>query len=101
MHNSNGEIAQETVIAVPEAIRVAITKGDRFIIPVEMPPSAVDIITANGVQGGNVVETPDELRFKIRTLQLKNGTVVFAAFTSQDEVMEGGSHIHNCTLYGC
>lgn len=89
MHNSDGEIAQETVIAVLEAVRVAITKGDRFIIPVEMPQSAVDIITANGVQVGNIVETPDDLRFKIRTLQLKNGTVVFAAFTSQEEVMEG------------
>ncbi|HJA32090.1 MAG TPA: O-acetyl-ADP-ribose deacetylase [Candidatus Eisenbergiella pullicola] len=89
MHNSDGKTAHETVMAVLEAVRVAITKGDEFIIPVEMPQSAVDIITANGVQVGTTVETPCDLRFKIRTLQLKSGNIAFAAFTSQEEVMRG------------
>ena len=34
MHNSDGKTAHETVMAVLEAVRVAITKGDEFIIPV-------------------------------------------------------------------
>lgn len=89
LKEANEENFEENCVAVLEAIRVAITQGDRFIIPVEMPQEAMDAITATAVQVGDVVETPDDLRLKIRTLELKDNTLVYAAFTSQDELMAG------------
>ena len=83
------EIPDEKIIEVLEAIRIAMNSGDKFTVPVEMPQSAVDVINGTELKVGNDIQVPDDMHFKIRTLQLKNGMMVFAAFTSQEEVMEG------------
>lgn len=86
---ANEENCNERGIAVLEAIRVAITRGDKFIIPVEMPQEAIDAINATAIQVGDVIEPPEDLRFKIRTLQLRDESIVYAAFTSQDHLTAG------------
>ena len=83
------ELPDEKIIEVLETIRIAMNNGDKFTVPVEMPQAAIDVINGTELKVGNDIQVPDDMHFKIRTLQLKNGMMVFAAFTSQEEVMEG------------
>ena len=87
--NADDESGREKCIAVLEAIRVAITKGDKFIIPVELPQDFIDSIDPENLRAGDDFDIPDDLHLRFRTVQLKDETVDFAAFTSQDELMEG------------
>ena len=89
--NADDENGREKCIAVLEAIRVAITKGDKFIIPVELPQDFVDSIDPENLRAGDDFEIPDDLHLRFRTVQLKDESVDFAAFTSQDELMEGAA----------
>lgn len=85
------ESGREKCIAVLEAIRIAITKGEKFIIPVELPQEFVESIDPTTMQAGDDFELTDDLHLRYRTVQLKDESVDFAAFTTQDEVMEGAA----------
>lgn len=89
MYGSDDGIAHEAVVNVLEAIRSAINNGDRFIIPVEVPQPAVDVITDDGIKVGETVGIPDGLSVNIKTLRLKNGTDTFVAFTDYEKAMAG------------
>ena len=52
---------RDKLVAVLEAIRMAIINGDRFIIPVELPQEFVDSIDVDKLKVGNNLDIPDEL----------------------------------------
>lgn len=89
MYDAGDNFADEHIIAVLEAIRMSINNGDQIVIPIEMPQEAVDAINATTIQVGENLEVSDDMRFKVRTLQLKNGELSFVVFTSQEEAMKG------------
>lgn len=89
MYDAGDDFSDEHIIAVLEAIRMAINNGDQIVIPIEMPQEAFDAINATTIQAGDNFETSDDMRFKVRTLQLKNGELAFVVFTSQEEAMKG------------
>lgn len=76
----------EKVIAVLEEIRVAITKGDRFVIPIEIPEDLAQKVIDSSVRVGDSFEYEDDLRVCVRQVDLKDGTVAYAAFTCEDEL---------------
>ena len=96
IENAIVELRQESeedpspkIIKVLEAIRFAMNQNEMFIIPVELPQAAVDMIDLENIQVGDVIENKEELRFKMRGVQLHNGGTALVAFTSQDEVRKG------------
>ncbi len=89
IHNCGGTPSQENVIAVRDAIAAAIARGDTCIIPIDIPQSAVEHFTANGIRAGDVVEMADDLRFRIKSFPDENDSRVFIAFTSHEEVTKG------------
>ena len=89
MYDAGDDFADEHIIAVLEAIRMAINNGDQIVIPIEMPQEAFDAINATTIQAGDKLEVSDDIRFKVRTLQLKSGGPAFVTFTSQEEAMKG------------
>lgn len=89
MYDAGDDFSDEHIIAVLEAIRMAINNGDQIVIPIEMPQEAFDAINTTTIQAGDNLEVSDDMRFKVRTLQLKNGELAFVVFTSQEEAMKG------------
>lgn len=89
MYDAGDNFADEHIIAVLEAIRMSINNGDQIVIPIEMPQETVDAINATTIQVGENLEVSDDMRFKVRTLQLKNGELSFVVFTNQEEAMKG------------
>lgn len=85
---AEGETA-ERGIAVLEAIRLAILHGDKFTVPVELSQEAEDMIKATTIQVGDILQPVDDLHLPIRTLRLNDGSLVFAGFTSHDELLGG------------
>ena len=79
----------ERGIAVLEAIRFAITQGDRFVVPVELDQEAIDMVKASTIQVGDIMQPADDLHLQIRTLRLNDESLAFAGFTSHEELMEG------------
>lgn len=83
------EVPNEKIVDVFEAIRLAICYKDRIIVPVEIPEEAHEAIRQNGLNTGTDFQLPDDVRLKIRTLELNNGNHAFAVFTNQEEAMAG------------
>lgn len=79
----------EKGIAVLEAIRFAVTQGDRFVVPVELDQEAIDMVNASAIQVGDTLQPADDLHLKIRTLRLNDDSLAFAGFTSHEELNEG------------
>ena len=83
------EERKDKILAVLNAIGTAIRNGDRFVIPVELPPEAEESIKASGLEPGDPIHITDDWHLKYRTLQLKDGSQAYAAFTSREEVDAG------------
>jgi hypothetical protein len=56
MQEAEGEAITDSVIAVMEAIRMAITMGEKIIVPVEVPEESLDAINAAAIKVGDIVE---------------------------------------------
>ena len=89
MYDAGDNFADEHIIAVLEAIRMSVNNGDHIVIPIEMPREAIDAINATTIRVGDDLEFSDDMRFKVRTLRLKNDELAFAVFTSREEAMKG------------
>lgn len=89
VHEAGDNASQEHMIAVLESIRIAINHGDKIVVPVEMPQTAVDVINASTLQVGSDIQIPDDMRFKIRTVEFQDNKLLFAAFTTQEDAMKG------------
>lgn len=83
------EIPDEKIIDVFESIRLAICHKDRIIVPVEFPEEAHDVIRQTALEAGTDFQFPEDVRLKLRTLELNDGNHAFPAFTNQDEAMAG------------
>lgn len=81
------EIPNKKIVNVLEAIRLAICHKDKIIVPVEIPEEAHEAIRQTGLEDGTDFQLPDDVRLKIRTLELNNGNYAFAVFTNQEEAM--------------
>ena len=92
---SDDENAREAIIAVLESIREAIVRGDQFIIPVEVPRSAVEAVTAGGSQVGDTVDVPEDLRFKVRSLALGDGTTALCRVHQSGRGHGGRGDVHH------
>lgn len=80
---------KDRLINVLESIRMAMNKQEMFIIPVELPEAAIEMIDPENIKVGDVIENKEPLHFKMRGIQLKEGGTALVAFTSQDEVRKG------------
>ncbi len=89
LYASKEETSNNRLIDVLESIRMAINSDDKIIVPIEMSQSAIDAINASGLKIGSNLEVSEDIRFQIRTLQLKNGNDAFVAFTNHEEAMAG------------
>ena len=86
----NKEQPKEKLAAgVLEAVQNAMARGDRLTVPVEIPKEAADKLVSEGTKTGDTVPFPADFRCKIRTLNLKSGAMVYAAFTSPEEADKG------------
>ena len=85
------EKTPDHVIAVLEQIRHALNNDAQFIVPVEMPPEALAFIEKNNPKSGDILQSPEELHFKMRSISLDDNTEVLAAFTSHEEVEKGAT----------
>lgn len=81
--------SRESVIAVLEAIRAEMNRGGSFLVPVEVPQSALDLFDPETAKPGDIVQTTEDLHLAIRKLKLENGEAYLAAFTSAAEVEKG------------
>lgn len=82
------EIPEEKIIEVLEAIRYSMNLNEQFVIPIELPDDVIETIKGTGLEVEKDFETPDDIRFKIRSLELDDGTPAFVAFTNQEEAMK-------------
>lgn len=89
LRDCTDEERKDKILAVLNAIGTAIRNGDRFVIPVEVPPEAEESIKASGLEPGDPIHIIDDWHLKYRTLQLKDGSQAYAAFTSREEVDAG------------
>ena len=64
-------------------------EGGQFLVAVEVPQAAIDMIDPETVKAGDVLQAKEDLRFVPRTLQLNAEKETFAAFTSREEAMKG------------
>lgn len=85
----NAEQNQDNFFAVLESIRVQMNAEGRFMVPVEIPQAATDMIDLENVKVGDVVQAKEDLHFVMRKLQLENAEEALVAFTSQEEVNKG------------
>ena len=87
--NADEETTGEKGVAVLEAIRIAITQGDRFVIPIELDQEAINMVNSSSIQVGDVLQPTEDVHLKMRTVQLNDGSSVYAAFTSHEALLEG------------
>lgn len=85
----NTERNQDNFFAVLESIRFRMNDHGSFLVPVEIPQAAIDMIDLENVKVGDVVQAKEDLHFVMRKLQLENCEEALVAFTSQEEINKG------------
>ena len=78
---------KETCIAVLDEILNAIRNGNHFVLPVSISEEAYEELEA--LDRRNEEEATKEIHVEIRKLTLNDGTHVWPAFTSQEELKKG------------
>lgn len=85
----NAAQSREKLIAALEAIRAQMNRGASFLVPVEVPQSALDQLDLTTAKPGDIVQAKKNLRLVIRKLKMETGDEYLAAFTSPAEVEKG------------
>ena len=83
--------AKDNLVKLLEAIRNRMNNDGHFIIPVETPQAAVDMIDLEHIKVGDVVTAKEDLHFRMRQLETKDGRQWLVAFTNQKEMKKGES----------
>lgn len=83
--------SKDNLVKLLEEIRNRMNQEGHFIIPVETPQAAVDMIDISNIKVGDVVTAGENLHFKMRQLETKDGRQWLVAFTSQKETDKGES----------
>jgi len=83
------EQSKDNLLHVLTSIQCRAMEGGQFLIPVALPQAALDMIDPKTVKVGDVLTVQEDLHFKPLRLQLSDGQVAFAAFTSHQEMEKG------------
>ena len=89
LRNGKEEDAVQNGIAVLEEIHQAMNRGDQFVLPVIMPEDAFEIDDVVNLKAGDMIEAKKEIHVEMQRLTLNDGTVVWPAFTSHEELKKG------------
>lgn len=81
------EVPNEKILAVLEAIRLAICHKDKIIVPIDVPEETHDIIRKTYLESNTDFHLPEDALFNLRTLELENGNRIFAVFTDIEKAM--------------
>ena len=79
----------DKLINILDTIRQAMNDEAQFIVPVEMPQEALDLIAENQPKDGDVLQSDTDLNFKLRGVPMESGKTALVAFTSFEEVDKG------------
>lgn len=79
----------DNFIDVLESVRVAMGNDGKVLVPVEVNPETPVPIDVDNVKVGDIVELKEDLRFKIRGVELAGGGSTIVAFTSKEEMEKG------------
>lgn len=83
--------SKDNLLNILTSIQRRAMEGGQFLIPVALPQAALDMIDPKTVKAGDIITAPEDLRFKPLRLQLSDGQMAFAAFTSHQEMEKGQS----------
>lgn len=85
------EQSKDNLLKILTSIQSRAMEDGQFLIPVELPQAALNMIDPKTVKAGDVLTVKEDLRFKPLRLKLNDGQMAFAAFTSQQEMEKGQS----------
>lgn len=85
------EQSKNNLLNVLTSIQERAMEDGQFLIPVELPQAALNMIDPKTVKAGDVLTLQEDLRFKPLQLKMNNGQSVFVAFTSRQEMEKGES----------
>ena len=83
--------SKDNLVKLLESIRNRMNQDGHLLIPVETPQAAVNMIDPEHVNVGDIVTAQEDLHFKMRQLETKDGKQWLVAFTSQEEMNKGES----------
>lgn len=83
--------SKDNLVKLLEAIRNRMNNDGHLILPVETPQAAVDMLDLEHIKAGDVVTAKEDLHFRMRKLETKDGRSWLVAFTSNDEMKKGES----------
>ena len=83
--------SKDNLVKLLEAIRNRMNNDGHLILPVETPQAAVDMLDLKHIKAGDVVTAKEDLHFRIRQLETKDGRQWLVAFTNQKEMQKGES----------
>ena len=93
----SADVTDEHVIAVLEAIRAAMNQEEAFIVPVEITSGTLPEVNPENIVPGDTIMLDEELRMKPRRIQLADGHIALAAFSSFEEAQKGTAS-HTITI---
>lgn len=82
---------REDMIAVLEAINLMKNQEEQFIVPVELPQAAFDMVDVDKIKVGDVIQAKEDLHLKMRKITDDKEKNWLVAFTSKDEVEKAPS----------
>lgn len=85
------ETDQKNLTAVIESIYFRMHEGGSFMIPVVVPEAAFSTLDLENMRVGDIVQSDEELRFKLQHVDTDDGRHWAVAFTSDDEYYMGAS----------
>ena len=83
--------SKNNLLKVLTSIQGYAIQDGQFLIPVELPQAAFNMIDPKTVKTGDVLTLQEDLLFKPLQLQMKDGQTAFVAFTSRQEMEKGQS----------
>lgn len=85
------EPSKNNLLKVLTSIQGYAIQDGQFLIPVELPQAAFNMIDPKTAKTGDVLTLQEDLLFKPLQLQMKDGQTAFVAFTSRQEMEKGQS----------
>lgn len=83
--------SKDNLVKLLESIRNRMNQAGHLLIPVETPQAALNMIDPEHIKVGDVVTAQEDLHFKMRQLETKDGKQWLVAFTSKEEMNKGES----------
>ena len=77
------EPSKNNLLKVLTSIQGYAIQDGQFLIPVELPQAAFNMIDPKTAKTGDVLTLQEDLLFKPLQLQMKDGQTAFVAFTSR------------------